>query len=61
MDVCEYVHVIPYRNSTSMHVMMGFLKEIDRRPKTTDGRPQKQQVHVHGCHYTETGERTRIF
>ena len=42
MDVCENVHVIPYRNSTSTYVMMGFLKEINRRPRTTDGRPQKQ-------------------
>ena len=42
MDVCEYVHVIPYRNSTSTYVMMGFFKKIDRRPMTTDGRPQKQ-------------------
>ena len=39
LDVCEYVHVIPYRNSTSTYVMMWFLKEIDRRPRTTDGRP----------------------
>lgn len=54
-DVCEYVHVIPNRNSTSTYVRMGFLKEIDRRPKTTDGRLQKQYVHVHGCHHTETG------